>query len=153
MIMLGVHLVFEHLVLLYGTECAKSYMKCDECGVYSPGTQVVKHFICKVQSCGGSCGRAKLVGIYCLIALLILQLFGDVGRKRHLTDIFKGSEEIALALKLCNAVAALNSLKYLSLQPAVAERKACAGLCLFAGTDKYLPKLIAFLFKEQELDK
>lgn len=74
MIMLGVHLVFEHLVLLYGTECAKSYMKCDECGVYSPGTQVVKHFICKVQSCGGSCGRAKLVGIYCLIALLILQL-------------------------------------------------------------------------------
>ena len=49
-----------------------------------------------MQSCGGCGGRSLFSGVDRLVALLVLQLFGDIGRQGHLTHPVKQREEIAL---------------------------------------------------------
>ena len=129
-------------------------MKRNISDVHSPALYIGKQLLCKVKPRGRCGGRAYLPRVNGLIALLVLQLFGDIGRQRHLTYLIEdGINARALIEKLSHAVAVGLDFGYLGSELSAAEDESSADLCLLAGTADELPFVIALLFEQQEFYK
>ena len=79
-VVLAVHFMVKDVILLDGTEGAKSYVKSDKSRLYAFSTYLVQHLRSKVQTCRGSSRRAQFAGINCLVAFAVLELFSDIRR-------------------------------------------------------------------------
>lgn len=88
-----------------------------------------------------------------LVSVLVLQLFSNIRRQRHLTYLVKCGKEILLALKSCDTVSVLQHINYLRLQLTTAKNKSCADLGFFARSAKNLPDHVLFLLHKQKLNE
>ena len=113
--MLAVHLMLGHIIDLDGAEGAQSDMERHISDVHSFCTDPIQQFIREMQSRCRSGGRAEFMRIDRLVALLILELCGDVGGQRHLTDLIEGSIDVFLTLQLDDPVAVLDDIDDLRL--------------------------------------
>ena len=117
--MLNVHFMIEYIILFYGTESTKSDVERYKRSVNAFLAELCKHVFGKMKSRSRSGGRAYLVGIDGLLSVLVLQLFGNVRRQRHLTDTVKHFKyAVAVIGKLGYPVAALGIVHYLGCQNA-----------------------------------
>ena len=91
------------------------------------------------------------MGIYGVVSVLILQLFGNIRRERHLTDTVKHFKyAVAVIGKLGYPVAALGIVDYLGCQNA-RKVNLRTDLKSFAGLHHNLPAIMRNLVKKQEL--
>ena len=125
--MLHVHLVIQDVILLYRAERAETNVQRNIRGIHSLIGELFKHLVCEVQTCCRRCRRACLTAVDGVVAVVLFQLCGDVGRQRHLTYAVKDIEEIALKIKADYTVALFNSFQYLGGKP-LGEIHHCACL-------------------------
>ena len=152
-VVLGVHLVLGDLVLLNRTEGAKANVQRHRRDVDPLCADLVQQFVGEVQPRGRCSGRTQLVGIDGLIALVVLELRGDVGRQRHVADLLEHRvDAFPLVGKADQAVAALHRLQHLAGHQPIAKGELDPRLCLFTGFDQRFPDVLLLLFQQQHLD-
>ena len=151
---LAVHLVLLDLIHLYGTEGAKAHVEGYLTVANALLTDFLKQLVGKVQTCGGSGGRALLLCVNGLIILFIFKLFRNIRRQRHIADGIENLVDILILLAVV--------LKSYGTVTAVYDRgnggaknstkiKACANLRALAGANQGLPLAVFQHTKEQKL--
>ena len=111
--MLGVHFVFEDIVLLDGTERPKPDVERHVCRIDTHYARFGELRLREVKSRRGSRRRARLAAVYRIVAVFIFQLFRDVRRQRHLSNSVQNIVKVALIGKPNKSVAALESIENL----------------------------------------
>ena len=145
------HFVVENVVLLHRAECSKTDMKRDVGGVNALVSELFEHVLREVQTRGGSGGGAGLAAVDSVVAVLVLELLGDVGRERHLTYAVEDIEEIPLEREADKAVSLVHDVEYLSGKP-LREIDDRAGLEALSGVHQGLPFGEAQTLEQQELN-
>ena len=145
--------MLQYIIFLYRTERSQSHMQCHIGFIYAFLFQLFQHVFCKVQSSCRSRRRTKFLGINCLIAFFVFQLFVNIRRKRHLSHFFQCSIKVTLTGKLHNSIAVRFHFNDFTNQSATAKWELYTDFCFFSGTADDFPKLIPFLFQQQEFDK
>ena len=120
--------------------------------LYALCSEPVHQLIGKVEPRRGSGSRAELVAVNGLVTLAVLKLLGDVGGKRHLSDLVKRREEVFVAVKVDYPVAVVLYFDHRCRQKSFAEGEFCAFLCLSAGLAEGLPTVARYLLEQKELD-
>ena len=92
------------------------------------------------------------MGIDRLVALLILELCGDIGGERHLTDLVEGGIDVFLTLQFNDSVAVVYDVDDLGFEQPVAENELRADLRFLTGLDQRFPAIAAELLQQQEFD-
>ena len=150
---LAVHLVLLYLIHLYRTEGAKSNVEGDLTVANALCLNSLKQLVCEMKSCGGSSGRALLLGIHGLVIILVFKLLGDIGGKRHIAYCIKHLVDILIffgvILEFYGTVTALNDRGDGGVKN-VREIKTCTHLGSLAGTYKGFPLTV---FKHTEKEK
>ena len=137
-VVLHMHLVVENIVLLDRTEGAKPDVQGDVGGVNALIRELSEYVLGEVKPGGGGGGGAGFPAVDRVVSVLILELLGDVGRKRHLTYPVENVEEMPLKGKADHAVAIVNDVQYLGGK-SLGEIHDRAGLQALSGVDEGLP--------------
>ena len=85
-----------------------------------------------------------------LIAFLILQLFRDIGRKRHFADLVQSGEKVFITVKVHDSVSVVPDLCNRGCQDPVSERKARAFTSFSAGFAQCFPAVAADLPQQKK---
>ena len=145
------HFVVENVVLLHRAECSKPDMKRDVGGVNALVSELSEHVLREMQTRGGSGGGAGLAAVDSVVAVLVLELLGDVGRERHLTYAVEDIKEISLEREADKAVSLVHNVEYLSGKP-LREIDDRAGFQALSGVHQGLPFGEAQTLEQQELN-
>ena len=145
------HFVVENVILLHRAECSKTNMKRDVGGVNALVSELSEHVLREVQTRGGSGGGAGLAAVDSVVAVLVLELLGDVGRERHLTYAVEDIKEIPLEREADKAVSLVHDVEYLSGKP-LREIDDRAGFQTLSGVYQGLPFGEAQTLEQQELN-
>ena len=144
-----------HLVILDGllvdrAEGAQADMQRNLGNVNAHRTDGVHQLRGEVQTGRGGGGAAQLLGVNGLVLALVLQLFGDVGRQRHLAELVQLLiQRFGVIGKGNIFVAVWQSLIHHSRQAAVAELHLSACLHPLAGAGQALPGVPFHLAQQQ----
>ena len=149
---LRVHQVILNLVLLDRAEGTKAHMQGNLSDADPLLLQLLHQFRGEMQTCGGCRCTAQFLGVYGLVLTLILQLLGNIRRKRHLAELVqllvKG---LGVILEGNQLVAVLFGLLNRGNQGAVAKQDAHAGFETLTGARQALPNVVAFLPQQKQL--
>ena len=78
-----------HIIYLNRTERAKAYVKRYMGNIYPLGFHLLQKLFGEMQSCCRGCCGTLVLCINGLVTVLVLQLVGDVRRKRHLSKLIQ----------------------------------------------------------------
>ena len=137
-----VHMVFQHVVDLDRTECAKSHMQRDIGNIHTHRFYLGKQLLCKMQSCRRRSCRAFKFCIYRLITVFVLKLMGNIGRQRHFTEGIQHLFPDPIIKKLHQAISIFLHIQNLCTQTSVAKDDLCTGAQLFAGLYEGFPDIV-----------
>ena len=149
-VVLAVHFVAGHVVHLDRTEGAETDVQGNVGDFHALLTDSVHQLLGEMQAGSRRGSGAELMAVDCLIALLVLQFLGDIGRQGHLTDFVEGREEALAAVEVDNPVAVVLYPGDLRVQQSAAEGEASAFTGFFAGFAERLPAVAADLLQKQE---
>ena len=149
-VMLAVHLVFGHIIHLYRSEGTQAHMERHIGDVNTFLPDAFHQLLGEVQPCGRSCGGTQLVTVDSLIALLVLQLLGDVRGKRHLSYFIERGEKAFVTVKIHHAVAVVLYSRDRRRQQTVPKGKVCSLARLFARLAECFPAVTADLTEQQK---
>lgn len=102
-------------------------------------------------SCWGSC-RAIFLGVDGLVAVLVFQLFMDIGWQGHVAQAFQNLQENAIVGKLHNPSPVVQLCHDGCRQATVPKAHNRASLEAFGGLGQDLPLVAGGVFEEEELD-
>ena len=126
-------------------------MQCNVTYLYTHCSHSLQQLLGEVQARrGGRCGAIDL-GVYGLVALLVLKLLLDVGRQGHFAQLLQHLQENPLIVEPHQAVAAGQLLHHLRRQLSVAEGQLGPGTHTLAGTHQALPGLLTPVNEQQYL--
>ena len=148
-VVLDMHFVVEDVLLLDRAERPEPDVQRDVGGVNALVRELAEHVLREVQTRRRSGCGAGLAAVYRVVAVLVLELLGDVGRKRHLTYPVEDIEEIPLECESDKAVALVHDVEYLRGEP-LREIHDSAWLQALSGVHQRFPLGEAQPLQQQE---
>ena len=149
---LGMHVMILNGIHLDRAEGAETDMQGDMGDSNAHRLYFRQEFFGKMQACGGCSRRALMLGINRLIAVLILQLMGDVGRKGHLAQLVQNLLENTLIMELDEPVSFFYHVQHGAGEKSVAELNHRARLAFLSGFHQGLPDIILLAGQEKHFD-
>ena len=140
-------MMFQNIFFLHGTEGSKPHMQGHICCFNALFLNAPQQFLGKMQPRGRCSGGTLIFCIYRLVAVLILELMGNVGRQRHLPQPVQHFLKNPLIFKADQAIAFFHRLQYLRFQETVTEHQSCTGSAFFSGLYQCLPDIILTAFQ------
>ena len=147
------HMMLCHVVHLHGAEGPESDMQGDIADIDTFCPDLLQQLRREMQACRRRSCAAFIFCINRLIAVLILQVMGDIRRQRHLAKAVKHFLENTLIMELHQPVSVLHDLENRCGQTSVAERHLRAGLQLFAGPHQRLPDIARAALEKENFDR
>ena len=140
------HMVIQNVVCLYRTEGSKPDMKCYMCDLHSFCLDFFQKLRCKMKSCRRSSRRSGMFCIHGLVTVLVLQLMGNIRRKRHLSKLVQNLFKDSFVFEMDQTVSFLYDLQNFPFQKTVPEADSCSGFHLLSWFYKCFPDIIFFSF-------
>lgn len=140
------HMVIQNIIRFYRTESSKSDMKRYMRNLHTFCFDFFQKLRCKMQSCRRSSRRSGMLCIHGLVTILVLQLVGDVRRKRHLSKLIQNLFKNSFVFKMDQTVSFLYNLQNFPFQKTVSEADSCSGFHLLSWFYKCFPDIISFSF-------
>ena len=135
-------MMFQNIISLHGTECAKSHMQCHISESYTLFFDLLQQLLCKMKTCCRCRSRTIILRINRLIAVLILQLVCDIGRQWHLSKLIQHLFKDPVIVELHQTVSLFHDLKNLCLQKTIPKDKSCPRLHFLTRLYQSFPDVI-----------
>ena len=152
----GMHHVLGDAIRLDRTEGAKTNVQHDGGNRDPLFSNLFQQLVGKMQSGSGSRRRPLFTRINRLVAVIVLELFGNIWRQRHHANAMQNIVNIIVTLlivkKTNDAIALLYKLQHLSRQHTVTKHKAHTHAGALSGLYQHLPSIQCALAKKQQLN-
>ena len=150
-VVLRMHLVLLNFLHADWPESTEADVQRDERDLHALCADLLEQRRREMQAGRRRGGGALLFRVHRLVALLVRELFLDIGRQRHLPDLIELCEKIAGTVKAEHPVAVRLDLHDLAGHRAARKGENSAGLCALAGACERFPHIVPAVFKQQEL--
>ena len=145
-------MVLRHILHFYRTEGPKPHMQGDVGNVHSFFLDRFQKLRGEMEPCRGSCCRAFMLRVDGLVAVLVLQLMGNIGRQRHLSQLIQDLLKDSLIGKLDQAVSFLHHVDDLPFQQPAAKGNPGAHSGFLSWFYQCFPDVVFPPFQEEYLD-
>ena len=152
-IVLGVHHMVGDLLFLDRAEGAQADVQRDKRQLDALLLEFRKQLFGKMQASRRRCRRTGGFGVNRLVALGVVQLFLDIRRQRHRTELIQNFQENALVMEADQAIAVRLNLFDRRGQQAVAKGQLHALACLAPRAGQAFPQAVALIGQQQHLDR
>ena len=149
---LRVHVVLQDVLLLHRAESSETHVERDMNDVNAHFFDLLQEFLREMQARCRCRGASVVLSVDRLIAVPVLQLVGDVGRKRHLSQLIQDLLEDPVVAELDKAVSFLRLSDDGPLQEPAAEAHHSAGAALLSRLHQGLPNVVLLPREKQHLD-